>query len=321
VIWEVNSEMLPEFTPRRKYCDAKRMSPGLMLATQVFPKRRRVVMKTGGFGREAAKLRLLQGAEHVVQLLDESDDEKTLVLPWAAGGDLYKRIHAGSSRRSSRGLPVEVVRKFTRQLVVALGACHSRGIIHGDVKPENILVDKKGDVVLADFDRSILIGDWRTLSLEERASILEEFGTFEFTSPELHPIQNCAHPVSEHDDVVSTATDVWCLGLVVFEMITGKGLLEAGMEEWPCVRCRAPRLEAKKRCAGCLDTCFSHLSADPDAVRTLLTTHLRDRRNGDGDSLFKGAADLIVWCCAMHPEARPVVSQLLDLDFVTLSIL
>lgn len=87
-------------------------------------------------------------------------------------------------------------------MVKALSYLHSKGIIHRDIKPENVLLDKNFNAKLCDFGLSCQVRE-----NEVRTSIC---GTEEYMSPEV--FMSKGH---------SQKADVWCLGILLYEMLMG----------------------------------------------------------------------------------------------------
>ncbi|KAF8652418.1 hypothetical protein HU200_062748 [Digitaria exilis] len=97
--------------------------------------------------RELAALRRVRGHPHVVRLLDVLASRSTvyLVLDLARGGSVQSALE-------ERGRSDEpVARRLFGQLVSALAHAHARGVFHRDVKPDNLLLDERGDLKLTDF--------------------------------------------------------------------------------------------------------------------------------------------------------------------------
>ena len=114
------------------------------------------------------------------------------MLEYADDGSLQEKIN-------ERLLDKETVRRIYKEVCQAVRYLHERSIIHGDVKPENVVMTKKGEAKLCDFGSASRFGQQRSNS-----------GTLEYLAPEsvLNYPQN--HKV-----------DVWSLGILLFEMITG----------------------------------------------------------------------------------------------------
>uniref|UniRef100_A0A8C6EG56 non-specific serine/threonine protein kinase n=1 Tax=Moschus moschiferus TaxID=68415 RepID=A0A8C6EG56_MOSMO len=101
-----------------------------------------------------------------------------MVLELAARGDLLEHINTVSAHRHCPGLEEEEARRLLWQLVSAVAHCHNSGIVHRDLKCENILLDDRGCLKLSDFgfaNRSGL-----------KNSLLSTFcGSVAYTAPEI----------------------------------------------------------------------------------------------------------------------------------------
>lgn len=126
-------------------------------------------------------------------------------MPLLQGGSLRDRL-----LRDGRLAPEEAVR-LARQVASALEAAHALGLVHRDVKPENILLDANGDALLTDFGiaRELAVlkqsGVTRTLA---RTGI--PMGTPEYMAPE----QLLGEPTDQR-------VDVYALGAVLYELLVG----------------------------------------------------------------------------------------------------
>src|SRR3954462_10810970 len=151
------------------------------------------------FRREAPAVAQLSHP-HIVGVIDagEEDGRPYIVFEYVEGETLKDRI-----RRLGR-LPVDEAIAYAIEIARALGAAHARGIVHRDVKPQNVLVDDEGSAKVTDFgiarsmDDSGLTADGRVL------------GTTDYVSPE----QALGHDVNGQSDIYS-------LGIVLYEMLTG----------------------------------------------------------------------------------------------------
>ncbi|KAH8919879.1 CMGC/CDK/CDC2 protein kinase [Atractiella rhizophila] len=115
--------------------------------------------------------------------------------------------------RKLQTLPKETVRKYSFQLCEGIRYCHSRRIIHRDLKPENILVSSSGDIKIAD------LGLARTFTLPMRA-YTHEIVTLWYRPPEVLLGQRG----------YNTAVDMWSVGCIIVEMMTGKPLFGGDSE-------------------------------------------------------------------------------------------
>ncbi|HTQ45951.1 MAG TPA: protein kinase [Polyangiaceae bacterium] len=117
-------------------------------------------------------------------------------------------------------LDEERLRRALGQLASALVALHASGVIHRDIKPQNVLVNGSGRVVLLDF--GIAIGE------EDRGVRPELAGTVDYMAPELLSGQ----PITE-------AADWYAVGVVLYQALTG-GLPFAGTPPWAAARRSQP---------------------------------------------------------------------------------
>lgn len=141
---------------------------------------------------------------HILTFYIAFEDEYAyyLVLEHAEGGDLYQYLYNQHNRRMSSARYVSFV---LHPLLFALVYLHNEGIIHRDIKPENLLIDSKGRIRLCDFGMSI------RSNIERPCSVL---GTLEYMAPEV---------ISKGEgEVFSSAVDVWAIGVLTYECLTGK---------------------------------------------------------------------------------------------------
>ena len=151
------------------------------------------------FRREARAVARIQHP-HIVGVLDtgEHDGVPFIVLEYVEGETLKERI-----RRVGRLTITEAV-AFAIEVARALEAAHARGIVHRDIKPQNILLDPENGAKVADFGiaRS---GHEDALTVGGRV-----LGTTDYVSPE----QALGHEVTGQSDLYS-------LGVVLYESLTG----------------------------------------------------------------------------------------------------
>ncbi len=139
---------------------------------------------------------------HIVPLYDywRDPDGAYLVMRWMRGGSLRDAISKDGA------CDLERAGQILDQMTAALAVAHRNNIIHRDLKPANVLLDEDGNAYLADFgiakDISLTNG-----SITEPEAIV---GSPDYLSPE-----------QARSEAVTPATDVYSLGVVLYEMLTG----------------------------------------------------------------------------------------------------
>lgn len=143
---------------------------------------------------------------HIVPLYDYWRDANGafLVMRWLRGGSLRAALEEGN-------WPLEDLARLIDQVTSALAVAHQQGVIHRDLKPDNILLDEGKNAYLADFGIAKDLQDL-TNSLyiaEEKEGIL--LGSPYYLSPE-----------QIKGDPVSPQSDIYSLGVMLYEILTGK---------------------------------------------------------------------------------------------------
>ena len=123
------------------------------------------------------------------------------VMPYVEGESLYQRL------QRERRLPLDDALQITHDVATALGYAHSRGVLHRDVKPENVLL-AGGQALVMDFGLARAIGAAEYRRLTETGVIV---GTLYYMSPA---------QLREARDL-DQRTDVYSLGCILYEMLTG----------------------------------------------------------------------------------------------------
>ena len=137
---------------------------------------------------------------HIVPIYDfwRDDNGAYLVMRWLRGGSLRAAIERGP-------LSNQAVMRIMDQVCSALAAAHRVGVAHRDLKPDNVLLDEDGNAYLTDFGIAIHIGD------RENTDSDLLVGTMAYMSPE-----------QVVGNAVTTRTDIYSLGLMAFELLTGE---------------------------------------------------------------------------------------------------
>lgn len=138
---------------------------------------------------------------HILPVFDygEEDGYAYLAMPLVKGGVLTDLIRKGP-------LAMGQVRAITSQIADALDYAHGYGVIHRDVKPGNILIGERGNALLTDFGISKIVGE--SVNITGTGQVI---GTPAYMSPE----QIRGEPLDGR-------TDIYSLGIVLYEMVTGR---------------------------------------------------------------------------------------------------
>ena len=129
----------------------------------------------------------------------QSQEMNYIVMEYVEGTDLKDYV-----RQKGALHPIEAVR-IMMQIVSAIAAAHQNRIIHRDIKPQNILIDKEGNVKITDFGIAVALSD---TSLTQTNTLL---GSVHYLSPE-----------QARGGMATIQTDIYALGIVLYELLTGK---------------------------------------------------------------------------------------------------
>ena len=140
------------------------------------------------------------------------DDKPYLALEFIDGESLDSLLHCAGS------LPQRQAVYLALKTAAAIQTAHDAGVLHRDLKPGNILIDIRGEPIVMDFGLA-LITESNGSSITARGSFV---GTPAYCSPE---------QLLGDRDAVSAASDVYALGVVLFQMLTGRQAFEGVMSE------------------------------------------------------------------------------------------
>jgi len=154
------------------------------------------------FLREARSMAALNDP-HIIQIyfIGEDEGQTYFVMEFVEGESL------GSMLKREHKLTVEQSAKVIQQTALGLATAHDRGVVHRDIKPGNLMITSRGSVKIADFGIA--------LSNHDLSSKLTTTGEFVGTPGYLSPEVCLGKPVDQRSDIFS-------LGIVLFEMLTGK---------------------------------------------------------------------------------------------------
>jgi len=152
-------------------------------------------------GRLRQEVRLARQVSHpnVCRVYDigEAQGELYLSMEYVDGEDL-----AALLRRIGK-LPTDKALEIALKLCAGLGAAHAKGMLHRDLKPANIMIDSSGEVRIMDFGLAAISDELRATQVSE--------GTPNYMAPE-----------QLAGEKVSAQSDIYAMGLVFYEMLTGK---------------------------------------------------------------------------------------------------
>ena len=155
------------------------------------------------FEREARVIARLQHP-HILPVIDfgRENDQIYLVMRLVEGGVLSERL-------ARTTLSIQQVDRFLTQIASALEYAHQRGVIHRDLKPNNVLLDEEDNGYLTDFGIAKMLAGSSTsqLSLTSTGSVM---GTPSYMAPE-----------QWRSEPVDARTDIYALGIIVYEMLMG----------------------------------------------------------------------------------------------------
>jgi eukaryotic-like serine/threonine-protein kinase len=198
------------------------------------------------FTREALAAARLSGEPNTVTIFDvgEHDGRPYIVMEYLSGGSLDDVLREQGAQAPQR------VFRWLEQAARALDAAHALGVVHRDVKPGNLLLDREGDVHVADFGIASAAG---MDSLTMTGTVL---GTAGYLSPE-----------QAQGERATAASDRYALAVVAFELFTGSRPFEsdnATAEAAAHVNAPVPSISARADLPRDLDRCFARaLAKDP----------------------------------------------------------
>jgi serine/threonine-protein kinase len=141
--------------------------------------------------------------------IDQAGSTSFIATEFIEGATLRERVRA-------QPMPVGAVLNVAVQIASALAAAHASGIVHRDVKPENVIVRSDGIVKVLDFGLAKLTGDEPSRSTEATTRVHPQtesgvvMGTATYMSPE-----------QARGQQVDARTDIFSIGVVLYEVLTG----------------------------------------------------------------------------------------------------
>ncbi len=213
---------------------------------------------------------------HVVRIHDigEVDGIKFISMPYVKGQDLSTILRSGP-------LPVPKVLALARQIVSGLGAAHEAGVVHRDLKPANIMVEDDEHALLMDFGiaRSVRSG---TSKGTIAGTVV---GTIDYMAPE-----------QARGEAVDGRADIYAVGLILYEMLTGRRSLSG---------------------EGAVSDLVARMGAAPPPVRTLkpevpeaVDALVAKCLQPAAADRFANCGELLAALDALDAEGRPIPTKL-----------
>ena len=134
----------------------------------------------------------------IVYEIDEADGHNFIAMEYIEGHSLKEKIASGP-------VGIDEALDIVGQMAEGLGEAHQKGIVHRDIKPANIMLTQRGQAKIMDFGLAKL--EWG-VALTKTATIM---GTVAYMSPE-----------QAQGEKVDLRTDIWALGAVLYEMLSGE---------------------------------------------------------------------------------------------------
>lgn len=152
------------------------------------------------FEREVHNLTQLSH-DNIVNVFDVTEDDENfyLVMEYIEGLTLSEYI------QKNQPLDVDTILNFINQIINGIKHAHDTKIVHRDIKPQNILVDKNQTLKILDF------GIAKALSETTMTETNHVLGTVQYLSPE-----------QARGDITDNGTDIYSMGVVLYEMLIGK---------------------------------------------------------------------------------------------------
>ncbi|EKM61008.1 uncharacterized protein PHACADRAFT_247300 [Phanerochaete carnosa HHB-10118-sp] len=230
--------------------------------------------------------KIVNGHPNICPLLDFFEDNHYyyLVLPSttpepfpgspAPPADLFDLVES-----YPHGLPASMIRSFLGQIADALCFLHGKGIVHRDIKDENVVLGPAGKCVLIDFGSSGLVkkGGWDTFS-----------GTLDYAGPE----------ILRGERYQGKEQDVWAFGVVAYVMLVGE----------------CPFTTAAEAQEG-LESPFSNASMALD--ERCAEGKESEGEEPDGGGALGDAAALVRACLQLEVNARPTFEKILQCRFLS----
>jgi serine/threonine-protein kinase len=184
----------------------------IKLLIDQFSEDREVLARFHQEARTASRI----GHENIIDILDigDHDGRSYIAMELLEGADLRRAFVAAGARLSlARTLPI------LRQIVRGLGAAHDKGVIHRDMKPENVFLTERGD--RADFVKIMDFGISKIKAAHDSQVRLTQTGAVIGTPMYMAPEQGLGRPDIDH------RADIYSVGVMMYELLAGRPPFQA----------------------------------------------------------------------------------------------
>ncbi|KAL8277370.1 hypothetical protein RQP46_010210 [Phenoliferia psychrophenolica] len=236
------------------------------------------------------------GHPNICGMLDFFEDGEFyyLVMPQAGADPSQPHLSGGQDLFDyvdlhPDGLPPQSIRHILSQIADALFFLHEHGIVHRDIKDENVVLDHQGNVQLIDFGSAAYVKDGKKFDTFS--------GTLDFAAPEVLKGQRYG----------GRETDIWALGILGFVLICGECPFVTMSDT---IEGLHPSSRAYSSLLGKIPTLSpSASSLLPPAFTHPLADLLQE------EARMELAVDLVQRCLEVEPVNRPTANDVLDHEF------
>ncbi len=227
------------------------------------------------FSREAKIIADLDHP-HICALYEigEDDGRPFIAMPMLEGQSLADRLRGGER------VPIMEALRIAVAVASALAHAHARGVLHRDVKPSNIMLGSDGSVKLVDFGiaRTMAPGSADDTNVDALTAPGRLLGTLEYMSPE-----------QLSGDLIDGRSDLFSLGVVLYEMVAGRHPFRAGermLTACAILECKYPPIASTDPVVQAIDALLAKdLSLEPDNRDASMAVFLKELE------FLRGAAD------------------------------
>ncbi|SIP85758.1 Cyclin-dependent kinase [Pacmanvirus A23] len=250
------------------------------------------VISTGNFKSAIREIGFINACDHenIIKINNvKYTNEEISIYMKKYNCDLYDFM------RKNNLLKINIVYKFARELINALAYIHSRGIIHGDIKPQNVLIDDEPKVVICDFGISL-----PNIEKYHRGKVQ----TCTYRAPEVDYDKNKSQ--------YTNSIDIWSLGCILFELAAGFPIVkyQRGNEDSTIYACEFYKLN---KCSSRAERLKILKSVNIRYIRKVICDKMCKYPNRYREFLDSGFIGLIAFCLRPNYNKRIDANSALSL--------